>query len=202
MQPENTPEPQLDQASDPAALDLPVGSKWVGRLFILMVLVLAVVMGGFAVWVKYSQGRRTLQLWGTRSTWLIRHASQVRHIQLGSAQADGQPGLTISPGSPPLAIKSSVDVSLRKGVTNARYMLIVDMSYRWDLAPALDPDWTFALEFREGEEVIVMLFDTESGTVQLAGTDKQVVIGEKLEILQGYLKALPSGAAAQRPEGQ
>lgn len=202
MQPENTSAQQLDHASDPAALDLPLGSKWVGRLFILMILALAVVMGGFAVWVKYSQGRRTLELWGTRPTWLIRHASQVRHIQLGTAQHEGQPGLVVSPGKPPLAIVANLDVSQRKGVIHARYMLTVDMSYRWELPVTTDPLWTFALEFREGEEVVVLLFDTQGGTVQLAGSDKRVVMGEKLEVLQGYLELSPSGAAANRPERQ
>lgn len=186
MQSENMTE---QAATGPEAI---AGNKLVGRLFVVMIFAIAILMAGFAVWVKYAQGRRTLELWGTRPTWLIRHAGQVHYIRLSETAEKGKPAMTVSPDKPQLGILSIVDISDRIGLINARHMLIVDRSYRWGLPAEPDPQFSFALEFREGDESIVLLFDSESETVRMQNTDKQAVMGEKLDTLKGYLDFSPT----------
>jgi hypothetical protein len=67
-------------------------------------------------------------------------------------------------------------------------MLIEDQSYRWNEPPGKEaPGWSFLLRFREGEEEIVLAFDTSRRLVQLVGSQQPVVMGRMLGQLEKYL---------------
>jgi hypothetical protein len=164
------------------------GSRWGGRVFILVIVLLASVMGAYAVWHKHEQGRRSLEFWGAENAGLIRHASMVQLLVFHPDQrpADLQDAVESAGG---LLIDRHVkDISKQPGLVHARHMLIEDSSYRWD-APAGSgtPGWTFALSFQENEQQVVLAFDTSRRLVQRVGSSSPLVMGAMLGQLEKYL---------------
>ena len=163
-------------------------SRWGGRLFILFILLLSIAMGGFAVWFKYQGGRQCLAFWGSHNAGLIRHASTVELRVLRPDASPGQLQAAVESGSRQLPVKASHDISEVPGLVHARHMLIEDQSYRWNEPAGKEaPEWSFLLCFREGEQEIVLAFDTSRRLVQLVGSRQPVVMGRMLGQLEKYL---------------
>ncbi len=183
----------------PEAVDLQAfpaaNSLWTGRLFIIFILLLSIAMGAFAVWFKYHQGRRCLAFWGSRNAGLIRHASTVELLVPGPLLSQDEFQRAVESTGPFPGAGTSQDISTRPGLVHARHMLIEDQSYHWDQpVGGEESGWKFVLRFREGQDQILLAFDTSRHLVQLVGGGEPVVMGRMLGQLEKYL-----GVAAPLP---
>lgn len=127
-----------------------------GKLVIALMLLLGFALGGYAWWVQLQKGRRVLNHWGPRATYLIRHGERVELLRLGetasgslSEQASTLQTSTLSIGGRGVPIEDSRDITDVPGLVHARHSLIVDSYYQWGSGPGEDctPDWEFALRF-------------------------------------------------------
>ena len=182
------------EAVDPQAFPAS-NSLWTGRLFIIFILLLSIAMGAFAVWFKYHQGRRCLVFWGSHNAGLIRHASTVELLVPGPLLSQDEFQRAVESSSPFPGTGASHDISTRPGLVHARHMLIEDQSYHWDQPVGGEQrGWKFVLRFREGQDQILLAFDTSRHLVQLVGGGEPVVMGRMLGQLEKSL-----GVAALLP---
>ena len=98
-----------------------------GKWAILTMVLLGCVLGGFAVWHHYRQGRRILEFWGSETAMLIRHADQVEVWRLGPQSDQSSSQLEVRGQS--LAILEQVEISRLRGLVHARHALIIDRNY-------------------------------------------------------------------------
>lgn len=155
-----------------------------GKLVILFIFGLSVLMGGYAWWHNYQQGRRCLALWGSETASRIRYAPRVEVLQLQEQTSPRGPSV-LSP-SGPLQIVASRDITSIPGLVHARQALIEDASYVWDHPGSREPaDWTYALCFSDSTGRATLLFE---------GT------GERVYHVEGQRQAwlLPARMAAFR----
>jgi hypothetical protein len=188
MDAENTTAGELrEEVLDPPAFPVTT-SLWTGRLFIIFILLLSIAMGAFAIWFKHHQGRRCLAFWGSHNAGLIRHASTVELLIPGpqASQDELQQAVDFT-GSFPEA-GSILDISTLPGLVHARHMLIEDQSYHWDQPVGREETgWKFVLRFQEGQDQILLAFDTSRRLVQLVVGGEPVVMGRMLGQLEKYL---------------
>ena len=195
MDVENMTVDELPEGSPEPSIDRPGANRWGGRLFILLILLLSIAMGAYAIWFKYQEGRQCLVFWGSDNAGLIRHAPTVELQVLSPDASSSDLQEAVESGRQPLPVKERHDISSLPGLVHARHMLIEDQSYRWDESAGTEaPGWSFALCFREGEVEILLAFDSRRRLAQLVGSKRPIVMGRMLGQLEKYLglgKMLP-----------
>lgn len=151
-----------------------------GKIVILVMVAVAIALASFAWWHRYQQGRRSLQLWGTQSAQLIRHARHVELLTLGTAPPrDGEESLEIEGRQ--VGIVKREDISATRGLVHARHVLIEDASFDWDRTAAdCGGDWSYALQFSEGKEKVTLALDLKCGRALLLEKQTDVRIIERI----------------------
>ena len=150
-----------------------------GKLVILFIFGLSTVMGGFACWHHYQQGRRCLELWGAETATLIRYAPRVHAMVLASDGTETEESLTI--GDQEVAVIASGRITGTPGLVHARQALIEDASYLWDDAPpSKAPAWKFALRFVDEEGAATIVLDVVGNRVRLVETGREGVLTRHL----------------------
>ncbi|MCO6453734.1 MAG: hypothetical protein J5I93_00320 [Pirellulaceae bacterium] len=154
-----------------------------GLLVIGIMLLLAGLLGGYAWWVQYQKGRRILEYFGPRATWLVRHAERVELLLLDSREAPAAAG-----GREPEAgladleidgrrfpVRQRFEIGQIRGLVHARHTLVVDSSYTW-AAPrgTCQADWRFALVFRGEGEQATLAFDAGCHRVRLLESEREL----------------------------
>ncbi len=158
-----------------------------GKLVIAFIFGLSVVMGGYAWWHHFTQGRKCVEFWGAETGELIRYAPQVEVMQL--AGSDNDDAETIQIGNESLAIAARKDITGTPGLVHARQALIEDASFLWKADLAGPSNWQFLLLFTDGEQQVGVAVDCDLGRVRLVGTDRQAVL--KPHLATAYQTRLP-----------
>lgn len=117
-----------------------------GTAVVVGVVLLAAVLGVFAVWFQWGQTRRCLEFFGPEVARQIQAASRVELWRL-------------EPAASGLRLAARQDVSAAAGLVHLRRGLIEDVNYNWPDAAAgaevpdrLDPSaWGMALAFWDHE---------------------------------------------------
>lgn len=158
-----------------------------GKLVILFIFGLSAVMGGYAWWHHYTQGRRCVEFWGAETGELIRYAPQVEVIQLANSKAEDAE--TIQIGGESLAVAARKDITGTPGLVHARQALIEDASFLWKAELAGPSDWQYLLRFTDGAQQVSVAIDCDQGRVRLAGTDRLAAL--KPHLTTAYQTRLP-----------
>ena len=152
-----------------------------GKLVILFIFGLSAVMGGYAWWHHFNQGRKCLELWGGEAGELVRYAPVVEAISFGDPGEEPDTSLQIA--GKRISIEQQRDVTGTPGLVHARQALIEDASFLWNETVEQEPvEWTYALRFVDGEQTITMAFDS-------IGTRVHLVEGGRDGFLSPTLKA-------------
>lgn len=187
-----------DSTSSPDSNSTPaVASRHGGKWAIAVMVLVACILGAFAVWFHLNQGERVIQMWGADRAWLIRHADHVSWIRV---EFPTELGLDLPTTLADLPISKRVDVAAMPGLVHARHALIQDASYLWDPQPAAEapaPSWKFGLVFQhDGDDrpgtrrEVVLLFAPDQKLVRLLETGEQQPMAETLQSLQAYFAKL------------
>ncbi len=159
-----------------------------GKLVILFIFGLSAVMGGYAWWHHYHQGRRSLEFWGADAAALIRYAPQVEILRLSNEPNGEWESLQVDQAA--LSISQRRDITGTPGLVHARQALIEDQSFAWDHAPSsLPAEWYFALRFTEGERRVVVLWDRVSNRVRLLEGGQTAELTERM--MNAYRSRFP-----------
>ncbi|MBC8355383.1 MAG: hypothetical protein H8E66_25680 [Planctomycetes bacterium] len=158
-----------------------------GKLVIVFIFGLSAVMGAYAWWHHFTQGRRCVELWGAQTGELIRYAPQVELLQLDDV--DATDGETIRIDDKPHAIIAQRDITGTQGLVHARQALIEDASYLWNANLVEPSNWRYLLRFTDGDEQVSVVIDCDHGRVHLVGTDRQAALNAHLT--KGYRERLP-----------
>jgi len=160
-----------------------------GKLVILFIFGLSAVMGGYAWWHHFNQGRKCLELWGGEAAALIRYAPVVEAIRLG--ESSEKSGDTISVGGQSILIEQQADISGTPGLVHARQALIEDASFLWNQTVPTEPaQWRYALRFIDGERHVTVAFDEIGTRVHLVEDGKDGVLKPTLK--DAYQKRVPA----------
>lgn len=160
-----------------------------GKLVILFIFGLSAVMGGYAWWHHFTQGRRCLELWGGEAGELIRYAPVVEAIKLGDPSEEAAVAVQISGSRVPVG--RSVDISNTPGLVHARQALIEDASFRWDSnIPTTPVEWTYGLRFVDGQQRVTLAFDRVAARVCHVESGKVGQLTERLRDV--YQQRIPS----------
>lgn len=163
-----------------------------GKLVIVFIFGLSAVMGGYAWWHHYTQGRRCVEFWGAETGELIRYAPQVEVLKLGPPAASDVEAVQIQGDS--YAILDRNDITATPGLVHARQALIEDASFLWNAEMAGSSNWQYVLRFSDGEQNVDVAIDCDSGRVQLAGGDKIAML--KPHLSSAYATRLPTWLGA------
>ncbi|MBI2481584.1 MAG: hypothetical protein HYV60_23955 [Planctomycetia bacterium] len=159
-----------------------------GKLVIVFIFGLSAVMGGYAWWHHFTQGRRCVEFWGAEAGEMIRYAPQVEVLKLVSPKTvDAE---TIQIQNKPHAVSARKDITSTAGLVHARQALIEDASFLWDEVPSGPSSWDYVLRFIDGDQQVRVAFDCNHGRVQLIGTDRQATL--KPHLATAYLTRLPT----------
>ncbi len=158
-----------------------------GKLVIIFIFGLSAVMGGYAWWHHYTQGRRCVEFWGATAGEMIRYAPQVEVIKLVPSETDVPDTIQILDES--LAVVARKDITNTPGLVHARQAFIEDASFLWETVPEGRSNWQYALRFTEGDQQINVAIDCDQGRVLLVGTDRQATL--KPHLATAYQTRLP-----------
>jgi hypothetical protein len=118
-----------------------------------------------------QSGRQVLDMWGTETALMVARSPKVRVLQLQAAggapaSADGSLIERLGIGGEFYVIEGSQNATEARGLSNIRRAMVLDASYDWTAAqePA-KPHWQYAMEFTDGIQRGIVLFDFESGRV-------------------------------------
>lgn len=176
-----------------------------GKLVILVMFGVAIGLGAIAVFVRYQQGDRALNYWGTEAAQLIRHAPKVELLWLSNsddppAESEILENLTID-GQICTVVRRK-DISQSRGLVHARHALITDRSYRFD-EPRGDcqPAWVYVLRFTDGDRMATLSFDVCCGRARLVETDREVSIAPAIGALEEFF-GLQAGPTALQNDSE
>lgn len=158
-----------------------------GKLVIVFIFGLSVVMGGYAWWHHYTQGRRCLDLWGAEAGELIRYAPRVEVLKLDNADTTDAETIQIQGESHAIAARQ--DITNTPGLVHARQALIEDASFLWKADLEGPSNWQYELRFTEGDKQVSVAIDCDQGRVRLVGTDRQAAL--KPHLTTAYQTRLP-----------
>ena len=158
-----------------------------GKLVIVFIFGLSVVMGGYAWWHHFTQGRRCVEFWGAEAGEMIRYAPQVEVIKLAPPETDNVEVIQIQ--SEPHAVSASKDITATPGLVHARQAFIEDASFLWDAVPDGQANWQYVLRFTDGEQQVSVALDCDQGRVLLIGTDRQATL--RPHLATAYQSRLP-----------
>ncbi|MBP87990.1 MAG: hypothetical protein CMJ64_14905 [Planctomycetaceae bacterium] len=160
-----------------------------GKLVILFIFGLSAVMGGYAWWHHFNQGRKCLELWGGEAAALIRYAPVVEAMRFGGASEKS--GNVLQIAGKGIAIEQHVDVSGTPGLVHARHALIEDASFLWKQpVPTESVEWTFALRFVDGEQRVTIAFDEIAARVHFVEAGKDGILTQTLR--DAYQQRIPA----------
>ena len=158
-----------------------------GKLVIVFIFGLSAVMGGYAWWHHYTQGKRCVELWGAESGELIRYAPQVEVLRLDTADSADAVELQIQDES--LKIAARRDITNTPGLVHARQALIEDASFLWKADLQGPSDWHYLLRFTDEDRQVTVAIDCDQGRVRLVGSDRQAAL--KPHLTTAYQTRLP-----------
>lgn len=144
-----------------------------GKLAILLMLLVAIGLGGLSLWVRHRQGKRALEFWGVADAQRIRHATEVELVTLQAGEGIGRHLLL---DEQPFRVIDEGDISAAPGLVHARHSLLVDHNFVWERADECTPRWSFALRFVEGDQATVVVFDTNCQRVRCLATGQDLVL--------------------------
>ena len=163
-----------------------------GKLAILSMFALGCLLGGFAVWHHYRQGRRVLAAWGPDVATLVRHASRVEVWRLGPSGGRDAPRLQV--GDQPRDVLERVEISRLPGLVHARHALIIDRNYDWLTKPSAQAArGNLALQFRDGDDVATLVFATQSRLAYVAGNRQPICTTAMLDRVVEFVSPHLSG---------
>ncbi|MEX0819815.1 MAG: hypothetical protein WD070_09475, partial [Pirellulaceae bacterium] len=158
-----------------------------GKLVIVFIFGLSAVMGGYAWWHHFTQGRRCVELWGAETGELIRYAARVEVLQLEPGDTTATDLLYVQ--AKPYAIVAQKDITGTQGLVHARQALIEDASFLWQADLSGPATWQYVLRFTDGDKQVSVAIDSDTGRVRLVGTDRQAVL--KPHLRTAYQTRLP-----------
>jgi hypothetical protein len=158
-----------------------------GKLVIVFIFGLSAVMGGYAWWHHYTQGKRCVELWGADAGEMIRYAPQVEVMQLDSADSAEAAAMQIQ--DQPVKILAQKDITNTPGLVHARQALIEDASFLWKADLKGPSHWQYMLRVTDGDQQVSVAFDCDQGRVRLVGTDHQAEL--KPHLTTAYQSRLP-----------
>ena len=158
-----------------------------GKLVIVFIFGLSAVMGGYAWWHHFTQGKRCVELWGAESGELIRYAPQVEVLQLASDDSVAAESIQIQDES--LKIAERRDITNTPGLVHARQALIEDASFLWNADLQGPSNWQYLLRFTDDNQQVTVAIDCDQGRVRLVGTDRQAAL--KPHLTTAYQTRLP-----------
>lgn len=173
----NSPEQQPEQ---------PRGCS--GKLIILLFFGLAVVATPFAIWYRYDQQRRCIELWGSDVAMRIHKAKNVELLQLAD-----RPGDAINPEAELLKIDDRwLAISHRKqvhkdnrAIKDIRKAILLDDYFDWEKSRGnCQGEWTHALSFEDEKGKSTVAFDFQCGFVRLTDTNKEASIAPMSDKIQ------------------
>ncbi len=153
-----------------------------GKIVIVVLLGVGLAAALFSLWYQRQGGRRALEFWGAQTALLVARAPRIEALQLRPAAAakagdngvgeaplaSDEPLRRIGVGGRFYLVSDGKDASGAPGISNIRRAMVIDSPYQWDETGAADPTWQYALEFREGEQAAIVLFDFDSGQISSA----------------------------------
>lgn len=150
-----------------------------GQLTIIGIfgLSLLAVVGSLA-W-RYHETRQVLDFWGAEAATLIAQAEQVKAKKLElvpDAATSPEDDDTMQIDGQMYLIVQTKDVSEAPGFTHARHALTLNRSFEWDADDACAANWTYAMEFVQGERSAIVLIDPNCRFVRLLRDGKQAVL--------------------------
>lgn len=158
-------------------MKLRAGQRLVAGMFALGFL------GAAVSWWYYQQlQRRPLELWGTDSAALMMRAPRATALKLapaGDEPPDNGPstGESLAFDGQRWTISERRDVSQARGFSHIRHSLVHGRSFAWDDPPDdRHPQWTYGLEFTEGDRTATLLFDFDLGQAILLERGARVSI--------------------------
>ncbi len=159
--------------------ELPHSTGWGGKLAIVVILMVALCMAGYAWWYRYQQGREARAFWGREATLLIGQARQVELLRLRPADesaADSESERVDIAGRA-FAIVERIDVSRARGLLHARDALIDDDSFVWDQPRGNgESQWEFAFRFSDGQQHATVTLDFACRRVLLIEGEQEATI--------------------------
>jgi hypothetical protein len=158
-----------------------------GKLVIVFIFGLSAVMGGYAWWHHFTQGRQCVEFWGAEAAEMIRYAPVVEVMKLAPLEADDMETIQIQ--GEPYAVSASKDITETPGLVHARQALIEDASFLWEVVRSGPTSWQYVLRFADGDQQISVALDGDQGRVVLVGTDRQATL--KPHLATAYQSRLP-----------
>ena len=182
----NTPQDALSESS-------PGGRRLEGRYAVLVILALALGLSAFAIVFYYRQQRRPIDFWGSDAAVLIVRAPEVMALRLAEADSARPPQAAgadevLEYGQRRLRVVERVDAGGAGGLSLVRRSLVTDAAFDWSASPASEPDWQYALEFRDGEERATVLIAPDDATIGRLGSEKRASITPTAQALGGFLQ--------------
>ncbi|MCA9120874.1 MAG: hypothetical protein H6822_31730 [Planctomycetaceae bacterium] len=158
-----------------------------GKLIIVFIFGLSAVMGGYAWWHHYTQGRRCVEFWGAKNGESIRYSPRVEVLKLTPAVTTDADLVQI--GDDSYSIVCQRDITATPGLVHARQALIEDASYIWEAEINGHDDWHYVLQFTDDQKQVRVAFDSGKGRVRLVGTDQIATL--KPHLATAYQTRLP-----------
>ena len=160
-----------------------------GKIFILLIFLLAFFLSGFGLVYRYTQTNEVIGFWGPTGSQSISSPDRVELCALTprndqSVDESGDPDILIEGRR--YAIVSRKDVTKAPGFNNASGALILNRNYDWRPRvenPDCRPAWKHALIYRHGENRTVVAISVSCGWVysqathSVAGLNKSVTEG-------------------------
>lgn len=167
-----------------------------GKLVIVFIFGLSAVMGGYAWWHHFTQGRQCVEFWGAEAAEMIRYAPLVKVMKLAPPEADDMETIQIQ--GEPHGVSASKDITATPGLVHARQALIEDASFLWNEIPSGPSNWQYVLRFADGDQQISVALDCDQGRVLLVGTDRQTTL--KPHLATAYQSRLPKWLGVEDAE--
>ena len=168
------------------------GGSGSGKALIIGIVLVALLMSGYAWWHQKQKGRHTLDFWGSRIALRLRYGKEIELLELSQPESAGTAtsGSTLEIAGQSWGIAQSKMISKAKGLVHARQALVFDPSYEWNAAPHKPPVWQYALRVTdevdgesgleattsEQSNGVVLLFDLEHSVAGTADGSRTVQI--------------------------
>lgn len=102
-----------------------------GKLAVISILLLGLVLAGFAWWWNYQHGRRCLDFWGDQGALRIRRAPKATLLWLGPPD-DISDTQQLRIGAKHYSVLATQEAGQARGLIHARHALLDDASYEWE----------------------------------------------------------------------
>ncbi|MFT5525886.1 MAG: hypothetical protein ACI9G1_002201 [Pirellulaceae bacterium] len=166
-----------------------------GKLTILVILIVAVLMGGSAWLYQFQRGRQLQKAWGMDNLLLIHEAPQVELIVLANTQSLDSQGDTFSIDGADWLIEKRIDLSQTNGLINARAPLVRDHSYLWEPGESeaeqseaeqseSATQWAFAIRFKDATSQATLAFSTKQSRIMLL--ERNSIVAVKPKLMQSF----------------